>query len=44
MIGILDEALRETTAGPYLEMPDYMMNECIMGNCTSVGLTNCGHI
>lgn len=44
MIGILDEALRESTAGPYLEMTDYTINECIVGNWTSVGLTNRGHI
>lgn len=44
MIGILDEALKESRAGPYLEMPDFMMNECIVGNCTNVGNTNFGHI
>lgn len=37
MIGILDEVLRESRGGPYLEMPDYMMKECIMGKWTSVG-------
>lgn len=42
MIGILDEVLRESRGGPYLEMPDYMMKECIMGKWTSVGPTSRG--
>lgn len=37
MIRILDEALRTNRAQPYLEMPDNMMNKCIVGNRTSVG-------
>lgn len=39
---MLDEALRESSAGPYLEMPDCMMNECIVGYWTDVGKTYCG--
>lgn len=39
---ILDEALRESSSGPYLDMPDCVMNECIVGYGTDVGKTNCG--
>lgn len=40
MIGILDEALRQRKARPYLEMPDYMMDSFWVTE-TSAQQTHC---